>query len=75
MKQQQYHVVQMGLELVGLNLGLGRRASRAMHGIFGWVSWVRWCMVYGMLVMLDDVDGWNNYMCIRAISFDAVLKI
>ena len=41
--EQQYHVVQMGLGWVGLNLGLGRRASWAVHGIGAWV--VHGCMV------------------------------
>ena len=33
----------MGLELVGSDLGLGRRASWAVHGIGAWVVHV-WCM-------------------------------
>ena len=35
--QQQYHVVPGPIGLVGLNLGLGRRASWAVHGIGAWV--------------------------------------
>ena len=34
MSQQQYHVVLMGLELVGSDWGLGRRASWAVHDIY-----------------------------------------
>ena len=49
--QQQYHVVQMGLGQVRSDLGLGRRASWAMHGIGARLFWLGqlggawyWCM-------------------------------
>ena len=35
--EQQYRVVQMPLELVGSDFGLGRWASWAVHGIGAWV--------------------------------------
>ena len=42
--KQQYHVVLMPIGLVGRDLGLGRRASWAVHGIGAWVhvSLVYW---------------------------------
>ena len=40
--QQKYHVVLMGLELVGRDWGFGWRASWAVHGISAWVH--GWCI-------------------------------